>query len=77
MQTPDIAGEEASEQLPSLSEASFGDLTSLLVKTGRAVEAGGHCELEQARKSSICNLHVESFQFPFRFEWKCIVVNRR
>ena len=36
-----------SVRLPSLSEASFGDLTSLLVKTGRAVEAEGTNELEQ------------------------------
>ena len=39
--------EEATERLPSLSEVTFGDLTSLLVKTGRSVEAEGPDDLEQ------------------------------
>ena len=50
LQTPEIAHEDTtatSERLPSLSEASFGDLTSLLVKTGRAVDPECPYELEQ------------------------------
>ena len=49
-QTPEVANEDTtitSERLPTLSNVTFSDLTSLLVKTGRAVELDCPYELEQ------------------------------